>query len=138
MRDEEEGMGVEEDVKYIEKFLFEGKEYIRRGDPTQASEKIYKVVEECIKLLAERENLPEYVEAEREGRWRSRLLVKAAGRLARDLRKREIKDAWARAFNVHVWGFHENVLGVEDVEQDIPYVEWLINYVKKICSPSLS
>jgi hypothetical protein len=106
----------------------------------QASEKLYKAVEECIKILAEKQRLPEYEEARREGRWWSKLLARAAGRLARDLGRKEIKDAWARAFNLHTWGFHERALCrgggkpspvLEDAEQDIPYVEWLVNYVKE-------
>jgi len=117
--------------KFIEQFLAEGRRYVNKGDPVQASEKLYKAVEECIKVLAEKQRLPEYEEARREGRWWSKLLARAAGRLARDLGRKEIKDAWARAFNLHTWGFHERALLVEDAEQDIPYVEWLVNYVKE-------
>lgn len=119
-----------EDIGFIEKFLVEGRDYINRGDPIQASEKLYKTVEECIKLLADKYMLPEYVEAEREGRWWSRLLAKAARRLARESGEARIKDAWAGAYDLHVWGFHEHSLSIEDVNQEIPYVEWLVNYTK--------
>jgi hypothetical protein len=52
----------------IERFLAEGRGYVEKGDPVQASEKIYKAVEECIKALAEKQRLPEFEEARREGR----------------------------------------------------------------------
>ena len=115
----------------IPKFLEEGKEYIAKGDAVQASEKLYKAVGESIKVLAKRYKLPEYERAEEDGRWRSYRLVQAAGRLAEDLKKREIEDAWARAFNIHVWGFHEGKLGVEEIKRNVPYVEWLVNFVKE-------
>ena len=115
----------------ISKFVQESKEYIAKGDAIQASEKLYKAVEECIKTLAQRYKLPEYEKAEEDGRWRSYLLAQAAGRLADNLKEKEIKDVWARAFNIHVWGFHEGKLDVEYIKQDIPYVEWLVSYVGK-------
>jgi hypothetical protein len=121
-------------INSIERFLAESREYVERDDPVQASEKIYKAVEECIKALAEKQRLPEFEEARREGRWWSKLLARAAGRLARDLKKKEIEDVWARAFNLHIWGFHECALLVEDAEQNIPYAEWLLNYTKEMLS----
>lgn len=39
-------------VELAERFLNEARERIDRGDPVQASEKLYKVAEECIKALA--------------------------------------------------------------------------------------
>ena len=114
----------------ISRFVDEGKEYIAKGDAIQASEKLYKAVEECVKVLVERHKLPEYEEAERDGRWKSYLLGQAARKLAKDLKERRIGEAWAKAFEIHVWGFHESRYGVEDIEQDVPYVEWLVGYVK--------
>ena len=115
----------------ISRFANESKECIAKGNAIQASEKLYKAVEECIKALAERHKLPEYEKAEKDGRWRSYLLVQAASRLAEDLKKKEIEDVWARAFNIHVWGFHENKIGIEGIKRNIPYVEWLIDFVKE-------
>jgi len=114
----------------IARFIDESREYIAKGDAIQASEKLYKAVEECIKVLAERYELPEYEEAKRDGRWRTHLLGRAARRLARDLMRDEIRDAWANAFEIHVWGFHEGKYGVEEVEASVPYAEWLANFVK--------
>ncbi|HID62376.1 MAG TPA: superfamily I DNA and RNA helicase and helicaseubunit [Anaerolineae bacterium] len=115
----------------IARFIDESKEYIAKGDAIQASEKLYKAVEECIKVLAERYELPEYEKAKEDGRWRSYLLGRAAGKLARDLKERMIREAWAIAFEIHVWGFHEGKYGVEEVKASIPYVEWLVNFVKE-------
>lgn len=115
----------------ISKFLEEGKEYIAKGDAVQASEKLYKAVEESIKVLAQRHKLPEYDEAEKDGRWKSYLLGRAANKLASNLKTDKIVDVWARAFNIHVWGFHEGKYGVEDIKTSVSYVEWLVNFVKE-------
>ena len=115
----------------VPRFLDESKEYIAKGDAIQASEKLYKAIEECIKLLAERHKLPEYAEAKEDGRWKSYLLAQAAGKLAHNLQKKEIEDAWARAFNIHVWGLHEGKFGVEEIKRNIPYIEWLVDFVKE-------
>ncbi len=40
-------------LEIAEKFLEEAKEYIRKRDPVQAFERLYRAVEECIKVLAE-------------------------------------------------------------------------------------
>jgi hypothetical protein len=107
------------------------KEYIAKGDATQASEKLYKAVKECIKVLALRYKLPENEKAQKDGRWVGYISRRAARRLAQDLGRKEIKDAWARAFDIHVWGFHEGKYEVEDIEQSIPYAEWLVDFVKQ-------
>ena len=114
----------------ISRFVDKSKEYLAKGDTVQASEKLYKAVEECIKVLAERYKLPEYKKAKRERRWSSYLLGQAAGRMAENLKQEKIEDVWARAFNIHIWGFHEGKYGVEEIRRNIPYVEWLVNFVK--------
>ena len=125
-------MTVREDLQVIDEFLAEGKEYLAKGDTVQASEKLYKAVEECIKLLAEKEKLPEYEEARREGRWWSRLLLRAARNLAQRKSEEKIFVTWALAFDeLHIWGFHEKALSVEHVRLDVPHVEWLANYTKE-------
>jgi hypothetical protein len=124
-------VALEARVELAEKYLAEAKEYLAKGDAVQASEKLYKVVEECIKALAQRYDTPEHREAAREGRWWAQLLGKAARRLARELNEPRITDAWSRAYDVHVWGFHEAKYTVEDVKEDVGYVEWLLNYVKQ-------
>ena len=124
-------MAVREDLQVIDEFLAEGKEYLAKGDPVQASEKLYKAVEECIKLLAEKEGLKEYEEASKEGRWWSKLLARSASMLSTKLQRKEIGEAWKTAYNLHVWGFHERALGIEHINPDVSYVEWLVNYTKE-------
>ncbi len=51
-----------------EEIITKGKEYLAKGDAVQASEKLYKGVEECIKLLAEKHKLPEFEKAKEKGR----------------------------------------------------------------------
>jgi len=51
---------VEARIELAEKYLAEAKEYMGKGDAVQASERIYKVVEECIKALAQHYNMPEH------------------------------------------------------------------------------
>ncbi|MGQ9469333.1 MAG: PaREP1 family protein [Nitrososphaerales archaeon] len=126
-------MGLEE-VKLVRDLLDEGKAYLNKGDSMQASEKFYKAVEESIKLLAEKHRLPEYEEAIREVRWWARLLARAARTLASKLDEDRIEFAWSIAFDLHVWGFHERGLRVEDVKRDIPHIEWLIEYTEKALS----
>ena len=123
-------MDIEEDLKLIDRFLAEGREYISKEDPVQASEKLYKVVEECIKLLAERYRIPEYEEAMEDGRWWSRLLSRSARRLGQMTGERRIEEVWAEAFDLHVWGFHEKSLDIEHIKPDVAYVEWLVGYTK--------
>jgi len=125
------GIAAEARVELAERYLAEAEEHLAKGDAVQASEKLYKVVEECIKALAELYDTPEHREAAREGRWWAQLLGKAARRLARELNEPRITDAWSRAYDVHVWGFHEAKYTVEDVKEDVGYVEWLLNYVKQ-------
>ncbi|MFP3280383.1 MAG: PaREP1 family protein, partial [Vulcanisaeta sp.] len=65
-------------IELAEKYLEEAKDYINKKDAVQASEKMYKVVEECIKALAETLNTPETQEARKNGRWFTWLLGSAA------------------------------------------------------------
>jgi len=69
-------------IELAKKFLDEAKKYISQNDSVQASEKLYKVAEECIKALAIKFKVSEAEEAKKEGRWWTRLLARVAGRLA--------------------------------------------------------
>jgi len=57
------GVVAEARIGLAEKFLDEAREYIAKGDAIQASEKLYKVAEECVKALAEVLRVPEAEEA---------------------------------------------------------------------------
>jgi hypothetical protein len=124
-------VALEARVKLAERYLAEAKEHLVGGDAVQASGKLYKVAEECIKALAQRYDTPERREAVREGRWWAQLLGKAARRLARELGEPRIEYAWAVAYDVHVRGFHEAKYTVEDVKEDVGHMEWLLEYVKQ-------
>ena len=76
-------LAIKARIELAEKYLREAKNFIESGDAVQASEKIYKVVEECIKALAQHHNLPEYQTASKEGRWWIQLLGKASRKLSR-------------------------------------------------------
>lgn len=121
---------VNKRLKRAEDSLNEAKKYIKKGDSVQGSEKLYKVVEECIKLLAEKNKLAEYKKAEKEGRWWTYLLSSASYKLAKELKEEKIGDSWARAYDLHVWGFHECKHSVDIVASGLPHAEWILNYAK--------
>jgi len=112
-------------------YLGEARGYLAKNDPVQASEKLYKAVEECVKVLAERYNIEEYCKALESGRWRIGLLDKAVVTLSKTLNEPRLMDAWDTAYYLHVQGFHEAKLNADAVEARLPKVEWLINYVKE-------
>lgn len=53
-------VAVEIRMEIAERFLNETKDYVEKGDAVQASGKLYRVIEECIKALAQHHNTPEY------------------------------------------------------------------------------
>jgi len=128
-KEELEGEPAEESFDPV-KFLSEAKKCIDRKDPVQGSEKLYKVVEYCIKEFAKKYNLSEYKEAKREGTWWTKLLARSARTLANKLNENRIIDVWTKAFELHQFGFHENSLRTEDVKREIPLVEWFLGYMK--------
>ncbi len=120
-----------------EKSLREAKEFIERRDVVQASEKLYKAVEECIKALAEVFNVPQLEEVRKRGRWDTWLLGMAATDLSKKLGEDRIRLVWKDVYDIHVWGFHEAKYRVEDVEAALPLVEWLLNYTKQVIDEKL-
>jgi len=119
-------------IELAERSLEEAKEFIAKGDVAQASEKLYKAAEECIKALSEKFHLPQLDIVKKRGRWDTWLLGQAATDLGRILREEKIRCAWTVAYDVHVWGFHEAKYRVEDVESAIPIIEWLMKYTKNV------
>jgi len=119
-------------IELAERYLDEARRYIDRGDPVQASEKLYKVAEECIKALAIELRTPEVEEAKREGRWWVKLLARAAERIAMLLNKAVIQHGWSVAYNLHVWGFHEASLDMDAIKVSPPTIEYLVVETKKI------
>ncbi|MFP3215920.1 MAG: PaREP1 family protein [Vulcanisaeta sp.] len=119
-------------VVLAEKYLEEAREYIAKGGAIQASEKMYKVVEECIKALTETLNTPETQEARKNGRWFTWLLGEAAKSIADRLSEPVVLEAWAVAYDIHVWGFHEAKYGVDRVMVGLKYVEQLLNLTRRV------
>ncbi len=118
-------------LELAEKYLEEARSYVERGDAVQASEKLYKVVEECVKALAELLNLPEVEKAKRLGRWFTWLLGSASSRASKVLGEPRIEFVWGIAYDLHVWGFHEVKYGIDVVEMRFPHIEWLLRYTKE-------
>jgi len=92
-------------VELAERFLEEAKTHLEKGDPVRASEKLYKVAEECVKALAEAFDLPELEEARKRGRWTAYLLGSASRSLAKKLNEPRVEYVWAVAYDVHVGAF---------------------------------
>ena len=103
--------------------------YIDRGDSIQASEKLYKVAGNSVKILARLAGLEEYREAQAEGSWWTKLLDRAA-RSLRCIYGEEILDAWDSAYKLHQKGFHEEMLSVDDVIGVFPKIEMLVMIVE--------
>jgi len=115
-------MSTSETPPLIRNLFVEALSYVERGDAIQSSEKLYKVAEECVKILSERLELEEVKIAEERGRWTVTLLEKAVGRLA-DKFGADFGIGWDAANYLHIWGFHETKLDVEDVKRRIPVIE---------------
>jgi hypothetical protein len=95
----------------------------------RASEKLYKASEEAVKELARKFDLPEYKEAEEKGRWTTPLLFSAV-RSLRGKVNPDIIHWWAQAWVLHVEGFHEARLNIEEVKAKVEFVEKLVELSK--------
>ena len=104
-----------------------GLKLARRGDVVQASEKFYKAVEEGVKALAMARGLDEAKRALRRRGWGMRLLDRAAARLGETA-----LSAWVAGYYLHVEGFHEARIGMEELGITIPLIEPLIQEVRKL------
>ena len=117
-----------------ERFVQEARALREKGDSIQASEKLYKAAEGCVKAMAEALGLEEATEARQRGRWTLRLLDNAAARLAEKTGRREIHDDWLHAYFLHVEGFHEARLGVEQVGRRSRYIEELLEIARRVAA----
>ena len=125
---------VRNKLKNLKNLFEEAKEHLKNGNVVQGCEKLYKITEDCIKLLAEHFNLEEFKEAKEEGAWWSKLLARASLSLSQKLNEMKIHSAWLEAFDLHRHGFHEEIYTKEDVENKkaFPLIEWLLNYTEEI------
>jgi len=124
-------IAVEAHVELALKYLEEGRELID-GDPIQASEKLYKAVEEVVKALAIHYGFDDILNRVNErGRWTVTELEKAVLGISKYLGD-WFGTAWDRANYLHVWGFHEAKLDSEDVKARLPDIERMVKEAKKI------
>jgi len=110
----------------------EAKTYIEKEDLVQASEKLYKITEECIKTLAQLLQTPEYKKAIELNKWSILLLDEAAVTLSEKLNEFRIRDAWTHAYFLHVEGVHEARINIKAIKIRKPIIEWLLKYVEKL------
>ena len=113
------------------RYLREAEELLNKGDAVQASKKLYKIAEECIKALAELHGLEEYRRSAKVGRWSVGRLEDAARRLAR-IYGDTLLTAWDAAYEkLHVRGFHERELTPNHVKEELPNIEMLLAILKE-------
>jgi len=112
------------------KFLGEGKSYLEKGDPVQASEKLYKAAEEAVKSLSQAYANGVWKKVQEEGRWTSPLLFRAVTEIARNLKNEEIRRYWNAAWTVQVEGFHEGRLDMDYVKEEVKDIKKLVKLVE--------
>ena len=132
---QELNLDPEEEVKvHVEvalKFLEDGRKLINR-DSVQASEKLYKAAEECVKALTLHFKLEDIIKKVKDrGRWTTTELEKAVEAIS-DRVGKWFQEAWDSAWALHVWGFHEAKFDVEAVKRRLPYIEKIVEEVKRI------
>lgn len=117
-------------IELISRVLDEAKECIDKKDAMQASEKLYKASEEALKLLSAKFGLPEYEEAKEKGRWTAPLLFSAVRKLSEEVNL-DIVNWWDHAWFLHVEGFHEARLNIEEVKFRLRFIEELVRIARK-------
>jgi len=101
-------------------------------EPVQASEKLYKAAEECVKALALHLNLSDIVKKAKErGRWTATELEKSVLKISEELGE-WFRQAWDTAWALHVWGFHEAKFNSEDVKTRLSSIEKMVEEARKI------
>ena len=93
-------------------YLEEADQLLEKGDVVQASEKYYKAAEEAVKLLAKSRGLRVVREVEARRLWDTRLLFEAANTISERLYR-----VWRDALYLHVMGFHEMKLNLDEVRR---------------------
>ncbi len=118
-------------LQLVNKFFNEGLELVDKN-PVQASEKLYKVVEECVKILAIKFNITEVLESVRSrGRWTVTDLEKTVRIISKMIGKWFL-NAWDSAWTLHVWGFHEAKLSSEAVKDRVEFVKKIMEEAVKL------
>jgi len=118
-------------VELALRYLEEGKNLVDK-DPIQASEKLYKAVEEAVKALTILFNLKEVLDiVEKRGRWTVTELERAVRTLSKKLGK-WLRESWDTANYLHVRGFHEAKLDSEAVKDRLPDIERIVLETQRI------
>lgn len=117
------------------RLLDEAGQAIEEGDTVRASEEPYKAAEERVKAMAEALGLSEAREAKSRGRWTLGLLDTAAEKLAGKPGRR-VYDDRSHAYFLHVEGFHEARLTVDQVKARAKYVEELLEATRNVVAGS--
>ena len=100
---------VEDSRNFFEK----GKKIIEK-DPIQASEKLYKTAENCIKILSQK-YAQRQLEFAREHRSWKGLLDGISHKIDEALPGKNVENYWKTAFKLHVDGFHEGKMPPEEI-----------------------
>jgi len=116
-------------LEFAARLLDEARQAIEKEDAVQASEKLYRVAEECIRAMAKALDLDEAREARGRGRWTLRLLDVVAAKLVERLDRR-VYDDWSHAYFLYVEGFHEARLSIDQVKARARYVEELLEIAR--------
>jgi hypothetical protein len=104
-----------------------------KENPVQASEKLYRAVEEAVKALTISLNLEEILRKVRErGEWGINELEKAALKISEKLGD-WFTVAWDRALVLYTLGHREAKLDSEDVEKRLPDIEKLVEKIQEYC-----
>jgi hypothetical protein len=123
-------------LELAERFLTEGRGLIDK-DPVQASEKLYKAVEEAVKAIAIALDIDEARKALERGRWTLSLLDDAVYAISERLGVKEFIDWWDSAYRLHVDGFHEAMFRSVDVAKRLGHVEALVDLAKRVVKSAL-
>jgi hypothetical protein len=108
----------------LEKLMEESMKLLKRGDTLQASEKLYKIAEECIKILA----IQEHPDLGVKDYWPTWLIWKQVDELA-NIYGSDLRNQWNAAWMLHTKGFHENSLTKDDVMQNVQQISNFIDYL---------
>ncbi len=118
------------------KYLEEGRRLIDR-DPVQASEKLYKAVEEVVKALMMYYRLNDILDRVNErGRWTVTELEKAVETISERLGE-WFRVAWDEANYLHVWGFHEAKLDADAIKVRQSNIEKMVKKTQEIIMSSI-
>jgi hypothetical protein len=110
-------------------FLLREATKLVEGELVQGAEKLYKVTEECVKQLAETK-LPTYKGFSTNGKWSFTELGKAAQKLS-EIYGQSAIDSWDAARELHIGGFHEDRLTIEEVRSRVQKIIDLFELTKR-------